>query len=125
MTLETLNILALSRATSYLFQHFILLFAPSSGQITVLIFFHLGAALVTTRLHRPYQLFNSHFVRYKATSLVSHVRIANNIQAFLVKKQYGISYNMLGMTFGLVSMAAFLKVCATHLCPPCPPPNLI
>ena len=81
-----------------------------AGQITVIIFFHLVAAMVTNRLHRPYKVINSQFVRYKNHSLVNHVRIANNIQTFLVKKRYGINYKMLGKIFGLVSITAFLKV---------------
>lgn len=80
-----------------------------TAQMSVIIFFHFVAALVSKKIHKPYKLVNSQFVRYQKCSSLSHIRIAYNIQTFLVKKAYGITYNWNRLSFGLVSMFAFFK----------------
>lgn len=78
--------------------------------MSVIIFFHFVAAMFTDRIHRPYKTIFSQFVKSPRANLLARIRVSNNIQAFLVKKHYGIVYRQIGMNFGLVSMSTFCKV---------------
>lgn len=73
--------------------------------------------MVTDRIHRPYKTIYSQFVKSKKSNLSGHIQVSNNIQTFLVKKRYGVIYQQFGMSLGLVSMSAFLKVGLIWLSP--------
>lgn len=82
-------------------------------ELSGIIFIHWVASMVTSRIHKPYKAMYSQFVHYKTCNLSAHIKIANNIQTFLVKKAYGISYQLPHRIYGLMKMFAFLKVCRT------------
>lgn len=85
------------------------------GQYTMIICFHYSAAILSKTMHSIYKPFMSVLVRHSVGSeqhgpSVQHVRFqlctAWHVQAFHVKRRYGITY----ASFGLVSLSAFAKV---------------
>jgi len=70
---------------------------------------HLMLAKLNERIHRPVKLF-MRYVRYcKHSKAGQMLRKAHFIEAFHTRRKYGVTY----MTFGRVSMSAYVKV-RTH-----------
>lgn len=72
---------------------------------------HCILAHISGKLHSPYKQILSLNNRMHKCSLMARLRVANSIEAFHVKKRYGVSYHLgTSAPIGLVSMRAFVKV---------------
>lgn len=85
------------------------------GEYLAIVYFHYSAALISKSLHTIYAPFMAILARRSCQQLVARFRLkslrfqlttALHVQAFHVKRRYGITY----ASFGLVSLSAFARV---------------